>query len=175
MSISPLALFLNKTMDLTIPVGDTILNIRAVVLAKARDGYLFERHLKDGYYYAVGGRVQINESSVDSAVRELKEEINIDIKAEDLKLKAMIENFFEIEKDNTTKVDGAKERVHEIGFVYSLDLGNDKHLISLIDIQLSDRIKIIKLEEMKDEDIRPTIIREIIEADSEFIHAVNRQ
>ena len=86
-------------MDLTIPVGDTILNIRAVVLVKVQGGYLFERHLKNGYYYAVGGRVQINESSVDSAVRELKEEINIDIKVEDLKLKAVIENFFEIEKD----------------------------------------------------------------------------
>ena len=151
-------------MDLTIPVGDTILNIRVVVLVKVQGGYLFERHLKDGYYYAAGGRVQANESSADSAVRELKEEINIDIKIEDLKLKAVIENFFEIDK----------ERVHEIGFVYDLDLENDKHLISLIDIQLSDRMKIIKLEEMKDEDIRPAIIREIIEADSEFIHVVNR-
>ena len=134
------------------------------VLVKVQGGYLLERHLKDGYYYAVGGRVQINESSVDSAVREIKEEINIDVKIEDLKLKAVIENFFGIEK----------ERVHEIGFVYNLDLENGKHLISLNDLELSGKMKIIKLEDMKDEDIRPIIIREIIEADSEFIHVVNR-
>lgn len=128
-------------MDLTLDVDQFKLNIRVAVLIRTDKGLLFEKG-KDGYCFALGGRVKINESSLDAAKREVFEEISVEVS--DLKLVSLIENFF---------VKGASS-VHEICFVYS---GN-----SIVTTELPGNIVAIKREDFQEKDIRPEIIKKII-------------
>lgn len=92
-------------MDLSISVGDSKLKIRVAGLIKTEKGYIFEKSEK-GYLFPVGGKIMVNEPSKKAIIREIKEELNIDI--EGFVLKSVLENFY-------TK---ASEKVHEICFVY---------------------------------------------------------
>ena len=66
-------------MDLTLPIEDKILNIRVAVILKTKIGYVLEKS-KNGYFFVLGGRIKINESSEQAARREVFEEGNeIDI------------------------------------------------------------------------------------------------
>ena len=129
-------------MDLSISVGDTTLYIRVAVIIKTKSGeYIFEKR-EDLYLCAVGGKIKINESSVDAAQREIEEELGIKINR--LNPKAVIENFF---TNNS-------EKVHEICFVYeSIDTYDDvlpSEFVSIADNALDNY------------DIRPKAIVDIL-------------
>ena len=94
-------------MDLSINVGDTTLYIRTAVVLKSRDGYIFEQNKKDGYSFLVGGKLQINELSLEGVKREIFEEIGF--VANNLSLVKVIEHIY-------TKSNG--EKMHEICFTY---------------------------------------------------------
>ena len=101
-------------MDLSIGVGDATLYIRVAVIIKTKGGeYIFEKR-EDLYLFTVGGKIKINESSVDAAQREIEEELGIQINK--LNPRAVIENFYTYNS----------EKVHEICFVYeSIDTYDD--------------------------------------------------
>lgn len=126
-------------MDLTIPLENKILNIRSLVIVKNENGYIFEKH-RNGYCFGVGGRVKIGESSKTAAIREIKEELNVDIDIDNIKFVTVIENFF--------------ENIHEISFVYEYN--------HLIETEVSVGFEFVKEEKIKDLDIRPEILKEII-------------
>ena len=94
-------------MDLSIKLEDTTLYIRVAVLIKGPNGYLFEKSSR-GYIFAIGGKLKLNESSLEAVVREVEEELSFTPK--DLNLRATLENFYL----------NAGERVHEICFVYEV-------------------------------------------------------
>jgi 8-oxo-dGTP pyrophosphatase MutT (NUDIX family) len=129
-------------MDLSIDLNNTILYIRVAVLIKGQNGYIFEKH-KDDYVFIVGGKIQLNETSLQAAKRELKEELNLDII--DLKFKSIIENIYK-------KPTGQK--VHEICFLYET--------ASIYDKPLDDDFVEINNQNKDDFDIRPLIIKEFI-------------
>lgn len=95
-------------MDLSIKLENTTLYIRVATLIKSANGYLFEQS-KNGYIYTVGGKVQLNESSLEAAKREIKEEL--DFEANNLKLKGVMENFYSNDEGS----------VHEICFIYEVE------------------------------------------------------
>jgi 8-oxo-dGTP pyrophosphatase MutT (NUDIX family) len=130
-------------MDLTINLEqNNILNIRVAIICQTENGYLLEKN-KKGFYFFLGGRVKLGESSLQAAKREFQEETGLDIHS--LEYVSTIENFY--------------ENVHEICFVYKTGK------IEGVDPKYG--LVEFKKEEMKDLDIRPSIIKDIIMQEKE--------
>ncbi len=128
-------------MDLTIPLGGTTLNIRVTIIMETDKGYLVQKH-KNSYYFFIGGRMKLNESSQEASKREMLEETGLAIS--DFKLVSVIENFYNNDQSN----------IQEITFVY---------LAPKID-KVSEEFGLIEVtkEEMESLDIRPQKIKNII-------------
>lgn len=151
--------------DLQFVVEDTVFNYRVVVLLNTPDGYIFEKS-SDGYLFAIGGKASINEDSSESAKRELMEEIGF--KCTDLKLVAVIENFFVLHGDG--------ERYHELALVYRVDIDTNLDL-SKIKSGNSHNLGFvaIKPDEFGTVDIKPAVLPKIILDNKEFVHIINKE
>ncbi|MCA9379800.1 NUDIX domain-containing protein [Candidatus Dojkabacteria bacterium] len=156
----------NSDKDLTFESDGLILNIRVLLLIEYKSGYLFELN-NDGYYFAIGGRVKFGESSLESAIRELKEELNYD--GLELELIGLIENFF---------ITGERS-VHEMNFVYGGEVTDEIDFENL----KSDHqgFNFLLPEEVQSNDVRPKVLKQLIlelsqnsKEIGEFIHLVNR-
>ena len=94
--------------DFRTTVGDTVFGVRAVALI-LQNGKLLVTKDK-GKYYTIGGAIQVNESTEDAVVREVKEELGV--KAQAGQPAFVVENRFE--------QDGVS--YHNIEFHYLVDL-----------------------------------------------------
>ena len=139
-------------MDLTIKIKNTILNIRVAVLIKGTKGYLFEKS-KNGYIFCVGGRIKVNESSLDAAKREVEEELSF--KVDKLTLKGIVENFYKNTEGN----------VHEMCFVYEAEeVFSDIVQTEFVEVSVSD---------IDNFDVRPKVMAEFIEDEGgDFKHVI---
>jgi len=82
--------------------------VAVIFVIKKGNEYLFQKRThtgaQDGWYMMPGGHVDEGESVLHAAVRELKEELGIDVFPQDLKFKLVkpekihISFFFEVEK-----------------------------------------------------------------------------
>lgn len=95
-------------MDLSVRVGDTKLKIRVAAIVSTPVGFLFEKSDKN-YIFPIGGKIMINETSLEAVAREIKEEIGMEV--ENPTFIAVMENFY----------DSDGEKVHEICFVYKTE------------------------------------------------------
>lgn len=147
--------------DLTVLIDQTTLNIRVVILLQTPQGMIFEKS-KDGYLFAIGGRVKITESTEQAAIRELEEELNL--KNIKLNLAGVIENFFTMSNGKD---------YHEINFVYKAALASSLELNTLS----SDNEGYICLNQsdMDKYDIRPQAILQIADTRERFMHLINRE
>ncbi|MCP4180517.1 MAG: NUDIX domain-containing protein [bacterium] len=128
-------------MDLSVLMGETKLNIRVSVLLDTPKGFIFEKD-KGGFYFPIGGRIKTNETSIESATREVKEEIGIDLN--DIIYMSTIENFFEY--------DGI--RYHEINIVHQTYFPDE--------LMLPNGFHIFKKSDITNIDIKPDAIKKII-------------
>jgi 8-oxo-dGTP pyrophosphatase MutT (NUDIX family) len=102
---------------------------------------LFEQS-KNDYIFCVGGRIKINESSIDAAKREVEEELNF--KVNDLRLKGVMENFYSNDNDN----------VHEICFIYEVE--------DIFTGELPSGFLEVKQENINNYDVRPKPIIDLV-------------
>jgi len=128
-------------MDLSIKLENTVLYIRASLLIRGRKGYLFEKSSK-GYLRTIGGKVKLNESSLEAVTREVEEELGFIPK--DLTLKAILENFYS----------NNGEDVHEICFVYETK--------ESFQLTIPENIVEVSKEEINNYDLRPKPIADLI-------------
>ncbi len=140
-------------MDLTISVKDSILNVRVVILAHTKNGYLFEKN-PDGYLYFVGGRIKINETSEEAAKREFFEETGI--KVDKVNFKTTLENFFVFENE---------KKFHEICFFYEVP---DELKINVKEFKLVE----CPISEFAKTDIRPKIMKDYILSNDNKPHVI---
>ncbi|MEK7070773.1 MAG: NUDIX domain-containing protein, partial [Patescibacteria group bacterium] len=155
---------MNKS-DIQFEVGDTVFNYRVVVLLNTPEGFMFEKS-GDGFLFAVGGKVSINEDSVMTAKRELLEEVGYI--CHDPRLVAVIENYFLLIEDG--------RKYHEISFVYHVDSGkslnlskfksNNPHNKGFVSVKTQDFGNVI---------IKPVVLPKIILENKEFVHVINRE
>lgn len=68
-------------MDLTIKTEKGFFNHRVAAVIIHNNKLLAQKNIKENTYYLVGGRVSFGESSEEALIREIKEELNIDIKS----------------------------------------------------------------------------------------------
>lgn len=99
-------------MDLTLKTEKGLFNHRVAAVIVNDNKILAQKNLKDNSYYLVGGRVSFGESTEEALIREVKEELEIDVKT--YKPIWVNECFF---TDNGTVF-------HEIGMYYLVDLSN---------------------------------------------------
>lgn len=141
-------------MDITLPVSGFILNLRVTVLLEMQNGFIFEQDQKENFYFAVGGRIKIGESSLESAKRELYEELKVEV--HDLKFSTTLENFFEY--DGNT--------YHEISMVYT---ASTKH------IALPKGFRNIPKAELTRYTIKPKCIQAILLSGETPSHMINSE
>ena len=94
--------------DISIKTGYGRFNYRVGAIILADNKLLMVKNTASPYYYSVGGRVKMNESSSDAVKREVFEETRIEMEIE--RLAYIHENFFIWEIKN--------EPFHEISFFY---------------------------------------------------------
>ncbi|UUM57188.1 NUDIX hydrolase [Streptococcus suis] len=78
-------------MDFRTRVDNQIFGVRATALI-IKDGKIFLTKDNKGRYYTIGGAVEVNEVAADAAVREVKEELGVDSRVNQLAF--VVENQF---------------------------------------------------------------------------------
>lgn len=78
-------------MDFRIRIDNQVFGARATALI-IKDGKIFLTKDSKGCYYTIGGAVEVNEEAADAAVREVKEELGIDSRVNQLAF--VVENQF---------------------------------------------------------------------------------
>lgn len=142
-------------MDLSIQVQDTIINIRVAGLMKTPNGFLFEKH-KNGYIFALGGRVKLGETSRATMIRETLEEIGTEVKQ--FTLCSVIENFFT----------NGNQKTQEICFVYKID----EVFAGIVPPEFIE----ISLEDIDKYDIKPKRIVDILKSkENSFKHIIIKE
>lgn len=155
-------------MDLTIKFAETseVLNVRVAIIMETKKGFVLSYRKKSNYYFAIGGRAKLGESSIVSAMREVEEETGLKLKPEDFKLISIIENFWQSDHDT---VNNSVWKVHEINYVFTVPV--QEQIFEAID---SAELVEIPKDKLADLDIRPNIIKKLILENrlNEFNHFV---
>lgn len=106
-------------MDISFKTDEGRFNYRVAGIMIYDNKLLIMKDEQSPYYYIPGGRVAMNELSEDAIVREIREELNAEVKVN--RMLWVNENFFHEEHFN--------ENFHEICFYYLLDM-KDTELIN---------------------------------------------
>lgn len=159
-------------MDLKIKTEKEEFHGRTCGIIKQEDKFLIMRVNKTDYYHIPGGHIEIGEDSKEAVTREIKEEIECDVK--DARLFAIQENFWE----------RRGKKCHGIEFYYIITLNsplpmknyerieNDKGEDKLLEF------KWVTSDELKDIDLRPNNIRNMLinnEYSSKLTHIVEKK
>ena len=155
-------------MDLTLNVGDYILNIRAAAIIIHNNKVLFHKNLNKEHYALIGGRIGIGESSKDTVKREVFEELGKEINI--IKHMATIENFF--------KANGKK--YHEILFVYNAEFTNDKDKLIETEMKHAEGKEYLKyewldLDKIEEYNIVPKAIKQVLQNITTESHIINNE
>lgn len=126
-------------------------NFRVALICTKDNKILLQKAMQDDYWSLIGGRVELNENTLDAIIREVKEETGVVFSKKQLKLLRVIENFF---KYNGTKF-------HELLYIYKT-VGDNK-LCKMDDFKTLDKEKVINKwipnDSLKDIDLRPEIVK----------------
>ena len=121
-------------MDISIPINKIVFNLRVTIILEADEGFIFEKD-KLGFYFPIGGRIKINENSMNAAIREINEELGIEIK--EVKYIGMIENFFSYDNKPYHEIDIVHDakfhgiiKLPEQFFVFNKDEIMEKNIIT---------------------------------------------
>ena len=97
--------------------NDKIFNYRVAVIIRNHNQILVQKDNRVNYYTLLGGRCELGETSINTAIREFKEETGID--ASFVKSIGIIENFFTSNFNN--------KDYHEILVIHELEFKNSKN------------------------------------------------
>ena len=143
-----------ENKDLSLMIGNVKLNIRVGAILEYNGKILVEKNKTVDFGVIPGGRIRTMECGKEALIREIKEELQIDLSKENFELISLLENYFEF--DNKT--------YHEIYFVYKAVLSNDYGVnngYENIDNNDSNFYWYTK-EEFENQNILPAILKEII-------------
>ena len=141
--------------DLSVMIDIVKFNYRAGLLIEKGNKVLVECNPAIDFVTLPGGRVQTLESSMDALKREIKEEMNIELDSERIKMRALIENFFEMDE----------KKYHELYFLYKLKVTSKdtefKKDMKNIDSKAS-YYKWVKKEDLEKENLLPVVLRDLV-------------
>lgn len=145
---------MNYNKDLSVLIDDVKLNIRVGAIIKYNNKILVEKNKNVNFAVIPGGRIKTLETSHTSLLREIQEELGIDLSNEKFELISLIENFFKF--DN--------KKYHELYFVYQVELKQDYNLKDgLFNLDNEDSsYYFLNQQEFQDTNILPNILKEIV-------------
>lgn len=149
--------------DLSTMIDDVKLNIRVGAIIKQHDKILIEKNNNVDFSVIPGGRIKTLENSKKALLREINEELGLDLSNEKFELASIIENFFIFES----------KEYHELFFVYKVELTKEYNLQDgIINLDAKDsNYYLLSHEEFQKENILPKVLKEII-LTNEFKHYV---
>lgn len=152
-------------MDLSMMIEDVKFNYRAALMIKKGDSILVECNPDIDFVTIPGGRVKTLESSLDALQREIKEEMHVDILETEVKMKALIENFFEMNN----------KKYHEIYFLYKITI--DDYDTRFTDDMINfdsdaSYYKWVKISDLAKENLLPVVLRSLSDDDN-FQNIIN--
>ena len=103
--------------DLSIIIDGVKFNFRVGLLVKKQKQVLVECNQDYDFVVLPGGRVKTLESSEDALIREINEEMKIDLTNYNLEFIGIDENFFEL--DNI--------KYHELYFIYKIEIDENNY------------------------------------------------
>ncbi len=122
----------------------------------------------NGFLCLPGGYVELGETTEEAVRRELKEEIQKDVKIE--KYLGVVENYF---------INKYSKKMHEISFYYLMDFVSndiDDNDFTLVENDKGRTIKLdfkwIDINDLNDFDVRPALLKNIINNKLEFNHLI---
>jgi 8-oxo-dGTP pyrophosphatase MutT (NUDIX family) len=101
---------MSKCTMIRLKTGKQLFNFRIAGLAFRDNHVLVHRATHEKFWTFPGGRAEIGETSVETLVREMQEELQVEAKVD--RLLWSVENFFHFER----------RRWHEIGYYYLMTL-----------------------------------------------------
>ena len=150
-------------MDIKFEKDDYKFNVRSSCIMKDKKHekvlLTYMRAIKDHNAFLLpGGRLEILENSKEAILREIKEEVGLNL---DYKLVSIEEN---IVKDT---------KFHMIEFVFYTEIDNFEMLTNLDDGW--DKLEIVEIKDIDNYDIRPKSVKSLIKENSynEIYHNVN--
>ncbi len=118
-------------MDLTFRTEKGKFNYRVGAIIINEGKLLMVRNFRSSYYYSVGGRVKFNETCDHAIIREVKEELGVDMEIDYIAY--FHENLFDDED--------TKEHFHEIALYYVMKPIKDWSKINCNSFVEEDRVK----------------------------------
>lgn len=153
--------------DIQFEKNNIVFNYRVAIIIRAEDKLLVQKNTKVTHFTLPGGRCTIGENSVETAIRELKEETGLD--SEFVKSIGIIENFFR------SSFNG--KQYHEILLVHELKFLDSnifqKENIANIEKKEGLSYSWLNLDELKTENFHPSILLDMLNKD-EFQHYINK-
>ncbi|MBQ7699479.1 MAG: NUDIX domain-containing protein [Clostridia bacterium] len=104
--------------DITVRVDESVVNLRVGAVITKDNKVLMVKNQRDDYYYSVGGRIKIGETSEKAIIREVYEELGVKLTID--RLGFISENYFYGDMgDNTGR------EIYEICFYYYMKTPSD--------------------------------------------------
>lgn len=147
--------------DLSIIIDGIKFNVRVGLLIKRRSDILIECNSDYDFVVLPGGRVKTLESSEDALIREINEEMKIDLTNYNLEFIGIDENFFEL--DNI--------KYHELYFIYKIEIDENNEDFKDGMINYDSKVnyyKWVNILDLKEVNLLPKSLINII--DSNGIH-----
>lgn len=151
--------------DLSTMIDDVKLNVRVGAILEYQGKILIEKCGSIDFAVIPGGRIQTEENSKDALVREIQEELGIDINNEEMTLMSVIENFFEFEN----------KKYHELYFVYKVILNDNYEITDGMENQDSHKSNyyLIDYNELENVKMLPEVLKTIAKSNSFESYIVN--
>lgn len=147
--------------DLSIIIDGVKFNFRVGLLVKMKKQVLVECNQDYDFVVLPGGRVKTLESSEDALIREINEEMKIDLTNYNLEFIGADENFFEL--DNI--------KYHELYFIYKIEIDENNEDFKDGMINYDSKVnyyKWVDILDLKEVNLLPKCLINII--DSNGIH-----
>lgn len=156
-------------MDLTLKTEMGLFNHRVAAVIVHNNKLLAQKNVKTNEYYLPGGRINYGESSEDAVVREMQEELGVDIS--DYRTLWINECFF---------VDSGA-RFHEVGIYYLVNLENThfNHYESIFELTEGSRVNTyewLDINILDDKALYPLFVKtEIKNPDKRLKHIITNE
>lgn len=140
-------------MDLSLEVLENkIFNVRVAIYIKCIDKILVTKNKYKDYYSLPGGRIKYNEDSKSAIIREIKEELNLDI--DNVDFVSVVENFFKYSNN---------DEFHEYLFLYEVNIDDKYYNYDFINLEDSNIDMIwINIKDFKSIKLKPSVCLDII-------------
>lgn len=155
--------------DIKIENNESVFNYRVAIVIKNNGKVLVQKDDRVSHVTLPGGRCKLDEDSIETAIREFKEETDIDIKYR--RSIGIIENFFTSSFNN--------KKYHEILLIHELEFIPEEYYnieeINNIEEKKKEHLKYIWINEnkLKKSDFRPELLIDLLNK-KDFQHIINR-